>query len=877
MTVPAFSFTSRAVPIAQIGRIQPVDWFPEVWVDIGCDVHTITTDTGRGSASDRFVPGTAVITASNVSGWANAVTPLEWTYFTDDFNRSGPALDSRWEPRPLVAADELVIVDGAAEVPAQPVYTPAPIVSDCTVVSTHQATASVLTESTEIGPFTAAEVGDLVVLSLQVQRPFLNAPEPILDGYWEKAPPFGHSIVGGMDQWAHYYYVRRVNAAEAELNETWTASWKGLAGWTWIAVVVRGAGSVRFGNGSTTFWATGTAGHFEDITSGSASVTALSDGSIGVRFRSGEHPHNFAASSSAAELVHATIGWDGMQYMMLYPGMAAGATLGYLPHPWTSATTAVAGETTQGWVAMFTPGAYPVPDGLPMQGAGCALWEADFPGNQYVEATVSGLRAPDELWPASNTRVELALMANTLNLAAKVAVFDWVPDWDDPAFTGRLSWRVERRAPDGSVAATIISGIVDYGAEGFPASVRFRFEVDVALDVRVFLDGGLLGSGSDPPVPLFAGQRIGIFASFFAGGLSYGRTDQMGPPRFEQVTGGSNIPVPIYLEPGVLVRIGVDHQVYGVHWLFHGYVDAIVPVYDPVRQAVANIECIDALGEMGRLPIEDIGGVDPEEAWERVWRLVSETTWPPAWAEVDDDATWMSNQNTRPDRAIELLTQTAESCGGAMFGDPETGHIVFRARDWQAWDPDDPPHGWITNGSHPSAPGILAVCPSTWERSWRREDMTTRISFGGGYATSGFYTNPEAEARYGIEAYERTLVCVEQRILDKLGHRQLKLRGPGAFPRVAAVNIAATTGDAAVDMLTLTTFTLPSRYQCGLVIDGQTVFDRQYLVTGLRHTIERDSWTCRMELDIADVFATNGARWGKGHWSRPGDVWGHSI
>jgi hypothetical protein len=235
----------------------------------------------------------------------------------------------------------------------------------------------------------------------------------------------------------------------------------------------------------------------------------------------------------------------------------------------------------------------------------------------------------------------------------------------------------------------------------------------------------------------------------------------------------------------------------------------------------------------------------------------------------------MDNRHTSPDRAVELLTQTAESCGGAVYGDPQTGQVVFRARDWQAWDPASPPDGYITNMASPA--GALAVCPSTWERSWKREEMSTRVTYTSGLGEKWFFANSDAETRFGVEPYDRTLVAIEARILRKLGRRQLRLRGPGAFPRVNAVLLDAATGDAAVDVMTVSTFTVPSRYVCGLNIDGATVFDRQFLVTGVRHTITRDRWQCRLGLDIADVFATKGARWGIGHWGRTGDVWGASI
>ena len=85
MAAPVFEFTDRATPIVQFGRSVnrqlgndrwgrsrwgqgrwgADDWEPD-WADATCEIHEITTNTGRGSAADRFVPGTAHIVASNV-------------------------------------------------------------------------------------------------------------------------------------------------------------------------------------------------------------------------------------------------------------------------------------------------------------------------------------------------------------------------------------------------------------------------------------------------------------------------------------------------------------------------------------------------------------------------------------------------------------------------------------------------------------------------------------------------------------------------------------------------------------------------------------------------------------------------------------------
>ena len=65
-------------------------------VDLTCEIHEITTDTGRGSASDRFVPGTAHIVASNVHDVADMIFPRV----------PGPAYESELVPQPPIQNEE---------------------------------------------------------------------------------------------------------------------------------------------------------------------------------------------------------------------------------------------------------------------------------------------------------------------------------------------------------------------------------------------------------------------------------------------------------------------------------------------------------------------------------------------------------------------------------------------------------------------------------------------------------------------------------------------------------------------------------------------------------------------------------------------------
>lgn len=891
MTVPEFAFTSRARPVAEIGRSAPLSPDNMSWIDIGCDVHEIVTSTGRDSLSDRFVPGTAVITASNVSDWAGGTVPVEWSFFADDFIRDGPALGSRWEPWvPFEAyqpADTLVLVDEAAQVVARnPDDTVSTFVGEALTMRGSLLASGAASATVTIGPFPDIEAGDVILMMLALDMIASTTPgpstSPTIPGWSDvsRNAPEGDSTLKYFRLWQH-----RVQPEEAASAATWTwpAALPSTVAWHYTAIVFGGAtepaqnNTFTSGNDGVFWWLGGEPG---------IPVQAPVDGCIVVRFGGSEHHHAVTANAAVDVLEHAAATVDWTWSTLLGVEVTGGAPklwpAGYIPErklTWTSGS-----EWHQEISVVVIPGPAPDPDSIPMHGASAAIWGTGFAGEQFVDVTMTGLAAPDRLWPGGEAQIQLALHASETSLAAIVAVIDWVPAWDIAGDdTGRLDWQVVHRDDTGSDFA-LDSGHLDFNLDGrFPATpVRIRFEATDLAGYRLYFQGVLLGSHADFDLVATTGDRVAVYASYDVGAVSIGGSDQMGPPRFEQIAGGSTS-APIYLEPGVAVRVGVDHDVFGVRWLFHGFVDAIVPTYDPAARPVSRIECIDALGEVGRLPIEDIGGINPEEAWTRVSRLLDEIpSWPVEWRVIEDDATWMANESAAPDKAVELLTQTAESCGGAIYGDPETGNVVFRARDWQAWDPDLAPEGYITNLSTPYGDAIpelaLVVCPSTWQREWRRADMSTRVTYTSGLGDKFSFSNPDAEARFGVEPYERSLNSIEPRIMRKLGNRQLKLRGPGAFPRVTSVLLDASTGNHAVDMMTVSTFTGPSRYQCGLSIDGFTVFDRQYLVTGLRHTITRDRWQCQLTLDIADVFATKGARWGIGHWGlAPTDVWGRSI
>ena len=110
-----FEFTDRATPIVQMGRPEHLakgtarwgrahwgvgTWgrtsWRIVWSDVTCEIHEVTTDTGRNQATDRFKPATAEIVASNVN---------ELTEFI--FPELPPIQPLEFLPRPSTPSDTL--------------------------------------------------------------------------------------------------------------------------------------------------------------------------------------------------------------------------------------------------------------------------------------------------------------------------------------------------------------------------------------------------------------------------------------------------------------------------------------------------------------------------------------------------------------------------------------------------------------------------------------------------------------------------------------------------------------------------------------------------------------------------------------------------
>ena len=166
------------------------------------------------------------------------------------------------------------------------------------------------------------------------------------------------------------------------------------------------------------------------------------------------------------------------------------------------------------------------------------------------------------------------------------------------------------------------------------------------------------------------------------------------------------------------------------------------------------------------------------------------------------------------------------------------------------------------------------MCPSTWELSFRRRDVTT-VARMGRSTTSHVTVVDEAGRRVvGFEPFTRSdLIPLDDATLLTLATRVVETRAVDTMPRVEAVTLDAATdpGDGrVVELMATARPEIPTRIRCRLrARDGRAVFDVAMFVTGVRHTItERGRWFCRLTLDSAAPFAAAGGRWDRGRWDR---------
>jgi hypothetical protein len=185
-----------------------------------------------------------------------------------------------------------------------------------------------------------------------------------------------------------------------------------------------------------------------------------------------------------------------------------------------------------------------------------------------------------------------------------------------------------------------------------------------------------------------------------------------------------------------------------------------------------------------------------------------------------------------------------------------------------------PGSGLFLVEAEPIIPAIHSeVCPSSWELSFARSDITTRALLGRPDEVEFEYPTPEQLEdtangfRYGLSMFgaetfiRNDLETQSNPDLDWLGLRILTTRSWQYMPRVAAVTITGTRSEPQTiqALLGASPYTA-ARFRCRHRIDTRTVFDRMMMVTAVEHAITPAGWEARISLDDAEPFLVGGAQ-----------------
>lgn len=326
------------------------------------------------------------------------------------------------------------------------------------------------------------------------------------------------------------------------------------------------------------------------------------------------------------------------------------------------------------------------------------------------------------------------------------------------------------------------------------------------------------------------------------------------------------------LRPGRTIRVGIDHATLGRVWKFWGVIDELNPKYVAHEPDEAVIVAVDMLADANRAKLTPTGiPLDEEPAGQRVANILAAVPIPAERVRVDATSVTVRADDL-DGQVADLVHQAADSGGGATYGAPD-GLIYYRARDWQAYDPDLPPDATVGNVDPDD------VCPVSFDRPFARADIATRVilrrdDLPESPTSPMQFDDGPAQVRYGIEPFERSdLLTVRDVDLGELGWRWLHVRGEATAPRIRSASFDAATADNVVDLCTTVSPYTPSRYRCRLELDRGVVFDRQHYVTRARHIMTRDRWLVDVTLDIADTYARAGGRWGSARWGGTYDTW----
>ena len=325
-------------------------------------------------------------------------------------------------------------------------------------------------------------------------------------------------------------------------------------------------------------------------------------------------------------------------------------------------------------------------------------------------------------------------------------------------------------------------------------------------------------------------------------------------------------PALLVLRPGRQLRWGIRDDATNVtHWRFRGWLDRHAATYEGMRHETdsAVLECIDALGEVGRAALAQLAAAvgAGETATARVQRILDAIGWRSAWRNLDAVnvplmATKLGAQ------AADLLSQVADSTGASVYGDYD-GRLRLRHRDWQTWLPDVPPDAVIGNT-------LGAVCPTSIEVTAERAVTLTRaiVNYEGSTAAPVVRDDAAAQLLYGVEtAPELTDLVTDDAIqLGQIADRLLAAQGASTQPRITGVVLDAARGPDHVAAMLAADPYLPTRWQVIIERNGRTIADRMMLVTTVEHSWDAHGWVARIGLDDALPWRAAGGRWDGAYW-----------
>ncbi|HEV2907386.1 MAG TPA: hypothetical protein VGZ50_08750, partial [Actinomycetota bacterium] len=567
-----------------------------MWTELSCEIHEITTQTGRASAPDRFVPGTASIIASNVHGISDMIfpefdptegmvsipqPPIEqeetldaptattiisdgWS-FTDDFERAPPKwiFPAAWAGG-VPPYGTFKIIDGAME----------PELYYDSVVQGYVGNGAAQW-TVDYDP------NDMSYLTLALTN---------LD--WPVAPTAGTPEIV-----IELYLRMGTTTKECQCARLRFRPIFGGANEVLLEIFHMGPNGEKIaGTGPTTFTAgTGTNGIF-----GARTVTIATNIAPAGQQISATLSDVFDVSwDSDVDLAGARVGF-AMQYVEgRVTGLRRGPRATYIEG--VNLTDDVSRPLGSGWVlpsrwsasydGLITVDGAMMPAeelldryGGEYHGYGMSQWVSDFIGDQHIEIEVTNVSRPHQI-VNGQSYIEFYTHGSPDTFGCMVARINYQPAWG----TGdnQIFYELYQQANNGSYInyAPAAQGTIHLGPTNgvFPEPAYWRLESDTLGEQRLYYNSALVLTAQAPNQA--TGSRIGIHLDSYGampGWLTSSPPSVKRPSLMRVTKLSAGLREPLGTEElGMWVRIGVNHETLGDCWFFRGFVDGLEPTYVP--------------------------------------------------------------------------------------------------------------------------------------------------------------------------------------------------------------------------------------------------------------------------------------------------------